>query len=176
MWPRRAVWASLQPPPRKPGLPLCPVDTETRVGKVLDLLMDGLEELTLVFPNPGLVWLFHQPGVFVDEPRLPENVSSGVFHLRPEKEHFLAAAAAQLLSCVRLSVTPQTLARQAPLSMGFFRQEYWSGLPFPPPGDLPDPGIKPLSLTSPALAGGFFTISATWETPRDHYSEQVRRP
>lgn len=53
----------------------------TVVGKVLDLLMDGLEELTLVFPNPGVVWLPHQPGVFVDEPRLPENVSSGVFHL-----------------------------------------------------------------------------------------------
>ena len=55
--------------------------------------MDGLEELTLVFPNPGLVWLFHQPGVFVDEPRLPENVSSGVFYLRPKKEQILAAAA-----------------------------------------------------------------------------------
>lgn len=51
--------------------------------------MDGLEELTLVFPNPGMVWLLHQPGVFVDEPRLPENVSSGVFYLGPEKEQFL---------------------------------------------------------------------------------------
>ena len=47
-----------------------------------------------------------------------------------------------------------TVARQAPLSMEFFSQEYWSGLPFPTPGDLPDPGIKP---GSPALAGGFFT-------------------
>ena len=52
---------------------------------------------------------------------------------------------------------------QAPLSMGFSRQEYWSGLPRPPPGDLPDPGIKPVSLMSPALAGGFFTTSAIWE-------------
>ena len=41
--------------------------------------------------------------------------------------------------------------------MGFLRQEHWSGLPFPPPGDLPDPGTKPTSLTSPALVGGFFT-------------------
>ncbi|ELR60425.1 hypothetical protein M91_18992, partial [Bos mutus] len=49
---------------------------------------------------------------------------------------------------------------QAPLSMGFPRQEYWSGLPFPTPGDLPDPGIKPASLVSPALAGGFFTTIA----------------
>jgi len=47
--------------------------------------------------------------------------------------------------------------------MGFSRQEYWSGLPFPSPGNLPDPGIEPLSLESPALAGRFFTTSATWE-------------
>ena len=47
--------------------------------------------------------------------------------------------------------------------MGFSRQEYWSMLPCPPPGDLADPGIVPASLTSPALAGGFFTTSATWE-------------
>ena len=50
--------------------------------------------------------------------------------------------------------TPRTVAYQAPLSMGFPKQEYWSGLPFPSPRDLPDPGIKPMS---PALAGGFFT-------------------
>ena len=54
-------------------------------------------------------------------------------------------------------VTPQTVACQAPLSMGFSRQEYWSGVPFPPPGNLPDPGIKPMSPTSIALAGGFFS-------------------
>ena len=59
-------------------------------------------------------------------------------------------------SYVQLFVTPCTVARQAPLSVGFFRQEYWSGLPCPPPVDLSDPGIKPVSLTSPALAGGFF--------------------
>ena len=54
----------------------------------------------------------------------------------------------KLLSRVRLFVTPWTVANQAPLSMGFSRQEYWSGLPFPSPGDLPDPGIEP---KSPAL-------------------------
>ena len=54
--------------------------------------------------------------------------------------------------------TPWTVARQAPLSMGFPRQEYWSGLPFPSLGDLPDPGMEPMS---PALAGGFFTTSTT---------------
>ena len=61
------------------------------------------------------------------------------------------------------SVTLRTVAGQAPLSMGFIRQEYWSGLPFPTPGDLPDPGSEPASPVSPALAGRFFTISASWE-------------
>ena len=56
-----------------------------------------------------------------------------------------------------------TIAHQAPLSMGFSRQEWWIGLPCPPPGDLLDPGIKPASLMSPALAGRFLTTSATWE-------------
>ena len=55
------------------------------------------------------------------------------------------------------SATPWTVARQVPLSMGFPRQECWSGLPFPPPGDLPDPGIKPESPVSPALTGRFCT-------------------
>ena len=64
---------------------------------------------------------------------------------------------AQLLNSVRLSATLRMVARQAPLSMGFSRQEYWSGLPFPPPGDLPDPGIEPASPVSLALAGGFLT-------------------
>ena len=72
-------------------------------------------------------------------------------------------------SHVRLFVTPWTVARQTPLSMGFSRQEYWSGLPCPLPGDLPDPGIEPAFLKSPALAGGFFTASAQ----RKRYSTTV---
>ena len=66
-------------------------------------------------------------------------------------------------SRVQLFATLCPVARQAPLSMGFSRQEYWSGLPSPPPGDLPDLGIKPASLMSPALADGFITTRATWE-------------
>ena len=62
-----------------------------------------------------------------------------------------------------LCATLWTVALQASLSMGFSRQEDWSGLPGPPPRDLPNPGIKPTSLTSPALAGTFFTTSTTWE-------------
>ena len=50
--------------------------------------------------------------------------------------------------------------------MGFSRQEYWSGLPCPPPGNLPNLGIKPESLTTPELAGRFFTTSTTWKAPR----------
>ena len=70
------------------------------------------------------------------------------------------------LSRVRFFATPWTVAHQVPLSMGFSRQEYQNGLPFPPPGDLRDPGIKLTSLTSPELAGGFFTKIATWEALR----------
>ena len=67
-----------------------------------------------------------------------------------------------VLSHVWLFETPWTAAHQAPLSMGFSRKEYWSGLPFPIPGHLPDPGIELESLASPALAGRFFTT----EPPR----------
>ena len=68
-------------------------------------------------------------------------------------------------SHVRLSETLWTVACQAPLSMGFSRQEYWSELPYPPPGDLPKPGTEPMSFMFPALAGRFFTTRTTWENP-----------
>ena len=64
-----------------------------------------------------------------------------------------------MLSHIQLFVTPRTVTHQAPLSMEFSRQEYWSRLPFPPPGDLPKPGIKPASLVSPVLASRFFTTA-----------------
>ena len=69
---------------------------------------------------------------------------------------------AQLLSHVWLFMSPWTVAHQVPLSTGFSRQEHWSGLPFPSPGDFPDSGIKP---ASPALAGGFFTTEPPWKPP-----------
>ena len=72
-----------------------------------------------------------------------------------------------LLSCTQLFVIPWTVAHQAPLSVEFSRQKYWSGLPFPPPGDLPNPGIEPKSLVSLALADRFFTTETTWEA-HDH--------
>ena len=73
-----------------------------------------------------------------------------------------------MLSClsrVQLFETLWTIAHQAPLSMGFSRQEYWSGLQCPPPGDLPNPGFEPMSVMSPALAGEFFITNTTWEAP-----------
>ena len=66
-------------------------------------------------------------------------------------------------SRVQLCATLWTVARRVPLSLGFSRQEYWSGLPCLSPGDLLDPGMKPESLMSPALAGGLFTTSTAWE-------------
>ena len=70
---------------------------------------------------------------------------------------FVNPGCSQSLSHVRLFGTPWTVAHQAPLTVEFSRQEHWNGLPFPTPGDLPNPGIEPTSPASPALAGGFFT-------------------
>ena len=79
------------------------------------------------------------------------------------KSKLCMCVGAKSLSCVLLLVTPWTVACQAPLSMGFSRQEYWSGLPCPPPGNLPDPGIEPVALTSPASAGRLSATSTAWE-------------
>ena len=68
-----------------------------------------------------------------------------------------------LLSPVRLFAIPWTAACQAPLPMEFHRQEFWRGVPFPPPGDLPHPKTESKSPVSPALAGRFFNTSTTWE-------------
>ena len=70
-------------------------------------------------------------------------------------------------SVVSDSAAPWTVACEAPLTMVFPRWKYWSGLLFPSPGDLPDPGIEPMSLMFPALSGRFFTNSTTWEAPFD---------
>ena len=84
---------------------------------------------------------------------LATNFAKTHFH-PPLISPYIFVVVAQSLSRVQLFVSPWTIIRQAPLSMGFPRQEYWSGLPFPTPGDCPNPGIK---SASPALAGRFFT-------------------
>ena len=76
-------------------------------------------------------------------------------------------------SCIQLFATLWTVAHQAPLPRGFSRQEYWSGLPCPPPGDLPNPGSEPVSLMSPELAGRFFTIHTTWDVQNNYTSIKV---
>ena len=77
----------------------------------------------------------------------------------------IACLCAQLLSGVQLFATPWTVSCQVPLSMGFSWQEHWSVLPFPPPGDLPDPRIKPSSPTSPGLQVDSFTTEPPWRLP-----------
>ena len=66
------------------------------------------------------------------------------------------------------------VAHQAPLSLKYSKQEYWSGLPCPPPGDLPDPGIESVSCASPTLAGGFFTTILAWEAQEPEEGWEVR--
>ena len=105
---------------------------------------------TLVHAHPRAHVLFWS-GIANEDiltfPKLPVCVLSHFSHVQP-------------------FVTPWTLAHQASLSMGFSKQEYWRGLPFPPPGDLPNPAIKSESLVSPALAGGFFTTKPLGKPPK----------
>ena len=96
-------------------------------------------------------------------------VSASVFH----SEHVCLLSR---FSRVQLFVTPWTVAHQAPRPMGFSRQEDYSGLPCPPPGDLPHPGIEPESPKCPALAGRFFTTSATWEAQNNKWRTDSSLP
>ena len=112
-----------------------------------------------------LTWLSCDLGYFVDSRKFRVLKIPGVFLmfsmwwylLRFLWEHVRS------LSGVQLFATLWNVACQVPLSMGFSRQEYWQGWPFPSPGDLPNPGIKQLSLMFPALADRFFTTSTSWE-------------
>ena len=92
---------------------------------------------------------------------LPGSSIHGIFQARILE--WGAIAFSEVASVVSNSVILWLVACQVPLPMGFSRQEYWNGLPCPPPGGLPDPGIKPASLMSPALEVGFFTTSTIWE-------------
>ena len=103
--------------------------------------------------------LFHDSSIFSFYKNLQIVLFSGYTNL-----HFHQQGGCMLshFGHVQLFATLWTVARQTPLSMGFSRQENWSGLPFLPPGDLLYPGIEPMSLTTPVLADRFFTMSATW--------------
>ena len=91
-----------------------------------------------------------------NECRIPKSIGWSLqVHTNPLSRPILRIWWWLLLTPVRLFATPWTIAHQVPLPLGFPKQEYWSGLPFPPPGNLPHPGIEP---ASPALTGGFVTI------------------
>ena len=105
--------------------------------------------MTRLLPNIG-------PESFLLSSPCPRREQGGQSPWSGGNQHTSRSIHSQPLSCIRLFATPWTVARQAPLSAGFPRQEYWSELPFPPPGDLPNPGIKPESPVVP-VAGGFFT-------------------
>ena len=100
-------------------------------------------------------------------PFLPPPCPKHMHCVTSDSRLFMLACMLSHFNCVRPLATLWTVALQAPLSMGFSRQEYWSGLSFPSPGDPPNPGIKPSSLMPPALTGVFFTTSATLEAHWD---------
>ena len=107
---------------------------------------NGTVAYSMADPVSAVIFIFFCPNLF-------PNICNHPLH-------------ACLLSCfshIRLFATLWTVGCQAPLSMGFSMQEYWSGLPCPSSGDLPVSGIKPVSLLSPAVACRLFTTSATWE-------------
>ena len=130
-------------------------------------------------------WLFHKSVVLVADKNLPNRkicghryqwapLDSGVLYI-VVCVRVCVCACVHSVSLVQLFVAPWTVAHKTPLSMEFSRQEHWSGLPFPPPGDLPNPGIKLSFLMCPVLAGGFFTtgkylprykICLQWGRPR----------
>ena len=137
---------------------LCPWDSpgrNTRVG--CHALLQG------IFPtqqsNPGLSCLLHcQAGSLSLAPLgKPSRIAALASTCSSFEKGLCMCVRTQLLSHVRLFVTPWTAAHQVPQSMGLPRQEHWSGLLYPSPGDLPHPGTEPVSLASPASAEGFFT-------------------
>ena len=113
----------------------------------------GKNKTKLVFNLTSLLQLIRIPFIFI--------LSTVQFHYIHPHCHYSSLHAMCVLCCVRLFMTPRTIARQAPLSMGFPRQEYWSGLIFPSLGNLPDPGIESASLGPLAFAGRFFCHCTT---------------
>ena len=117
--------------------------------------------LKIVSPFSGLMSATHSWGLLSPpktSPNYKPHNTRRVPILKLPSSHYVHAKQSRF-SHVRLFATHWT--HQAPLSLGFSRQEYWSGLPCPPPRDIPNPGTEPTSLTSPALAGRFFTTSTT---------------
>ena len=122
-------------------------------------------------PTPSSAYLIHPPHPTEEWTILYILFSNSLFPLRHNSpcQHMCTCCMLSHFSHVQFCVTPWTAACQAPLSVGFPRKEYWSGLPCPSPGDLHPPRDGTL-LSLPALAGGFFTTSTTWEACVNTYS------
>ena len=133
------------------------------IQKLIMVLNNDLFPHQKLDKNSRFQW-FHFPALF-----FPFMLLSSLTQLETEVNGRSSVCVLSRFSRVWLFATPWTVALQAPLSMGFSRQEYWSGSPNPSPGDLPDPGVKSTSLLSPAVADRFFTTSATWEAWRVPY-------
>ena len=128
----------------------------------------------------GLPFLFPSdlpdPGIEPVPPALAGGFFLNHWAIRKTCKSTMCPAMLSCFSRVWLCATLWTVAHQAPQSMGFSRQEYWSGLTCPSPGNLSNPGIASVSLKSLALAGGFFTTSATWEAHKNQlYSSKKKK-
>ena len=146
-----------------PGLPVhhqLPEFIQTNVHRVSDAIQPShpLSSPSPPAPNPSQHQsLFQWVNYIIGNRPIERCFSKGpLFGAIYSKSPYIILSCVAAQSCLTF-MTPWTIAHQAPLSMGFSRQEYWSALPFPPPGDLPNSGIKPASLGSLALAGRFFT-------------------
>ena len=114
--------------------------------------------------NTGVGYHFLLQGVFPTQELNPcLLLGRWIPYTEPPGKPYITMCVLSRFSHIQLFAILWTIACQPPLSMIFSRQEYWSGLPCPPSEDLPDPEVKPTCLASPALAGRFFTTSATWE-------------
>ena len=131
------------------------------------ILLSHKKDETLPF---AATWMYPK-NIMLREVSQTEKTNTVWYHSYVESKAENKELYVCVFSCDWLFVTPWTVARQASLSIGFSRQEYWSGLPFPPPRNLPHPGTEPTSPSSPALAGGFFTTWATWEVQTTVYSQ-----
>ena len=126
----------------------------------------------------GLPFLFPRylpdPGIEPASPALAGGFFLNHWATRKACKSTMCPAVLSWVSRVRFCATLWTVAHQAPQSMGFSRQESWSGLTCPSPGDLSNPGIESVSLKSLALAGGFFTTSTTWEAHKSKKKKSDR--